>query len=115
MGYFPAQEIQSAAEFLIHFIKESPDERVQMSLLYDGTDKTHSNLLEWLDFADDHYSPEVAIDLAAFQLEEAGLIEITELTNRLPDDEPDYLMELTDEGTDFLKREQRLVCRGMDL
>jgi hypothetical protein len=70
MGYFPGEQIASAREFLMHFLRDNADgtNSCDYSPLYDGTDERHDELTEWVGFESDFASPELAIDLAAEQL-----------------------------------------------
>jgi hypothetical protein len=117
MGYFDGYKIASAGEYLMFFLLESPDDSHsgKYSDLYDGTDQRHKDLTESVGFKDDYDSPELAIDLAVAQLEEAGLVVTTPLEGSLTDGEPDYLMTLTPEGLAFLEQNRVFPFRGVTL
>jgi hypothetical protein len=115
MSCFPAEKIASTAEFLLHFLNQSPDGSAAYSLLYDGTDEQHGHLIGYCGFEDDYDSPELAIDLAAQQLAEAGFITIIPLDTELPDGEPDYLMRITEAGLAFVLSEKPFRARDVEL
>src|SRR6266496_3402943 len=97
MGYSSADAIQGAGKYLLDRLLEAP--KLPYSTFYDGTDATHEQLTEAVGLEDDGwYSPEHLVDLAAYELEEQGIVSIQELTSKLADGENDYLIELTAEG-----------------
>jgi hypothetical protein len=60
-------------------------------------------------------NPEFLMDLVANELERQGLVKITFLDEELADGEPDYLIELTEEGIEKMIDGEEPVSRDLEL
>jgi hypothetical protein len=106
VGYSYAHDIEKAGLFLLGLLLREGS--VRYSRFYDGTDETQTQLLRGMgypeegeDFEPDN--PETLMDLAAGELSDGGIVKITFLSEKLSDDEPDYLIELTEKGRSFVE------------
>lgn len=100
MGSVYHEDIERAGKYLLSLLRQYG--QVQYLELYDGSDEAHQRLLQNIG-ADEREHPELLMDLAAYQLEEMGIVERVELDERLVDGEPDYLVMLTDDGRMLLE------------
>lgn len=94
----------------------SAKKHVRMSYFYNASDESEEMLIRAgvteidtsFEDGDDEVDPDEheaaawLIEIAASQLEEAGLITTEKLANLLIDDEPDYSMTLTEKGEAFV-------------
>ena len=103
MGYLPGEIIKSGGDYLLSILKWEP--QIEYCRFYDGTEETRKRLRERLGLSEedaDWYSVELIMDLAVSQVEEMEFVEVTELEELLADGEPNYRIELTPKGRDFI-------------
>ena len=106
MGHSYRMEILEAGRHLLEVLRF--EGCVRYSRFYDGTDATENALVRGMGYGpelagltEDDYVPERPadlIDLAVKQLERKSIVKTTVLQELLADENPDYLIELTDEG-----------------
>ena len=107
MGYVAASSIEKAIRYLLPILQT--ETWVKYSRFYDGTDKCHDMLSASLG-VDDFDCAELLMDLAAYQLEELGIVRRVDLEEKLSDGENDYRIELVDGAPTG-----SIQARGMDL
>ena len=116
MGWMSAEPQQQAAEYLVEVLLASETFSVRYSVFYDGTDETFERIRVGMGFEEDEDTcAELAIDLAAGALAEAGIVKLTTLDDKLADDEQDYLIEIDEEGLEKLESGVWPTFRGLDL
>jgi hypothetical protein len=91
MGYVYAHNIEKAVRFLLPILES--EKSVNYSRFYDGTAECHDKLSATLE-VDDYDCAELLMDLAAYQLEERGIVRRIHLDAELADGEKDYRIEL---------------------
>jgi hypothetical protein len=100
------EAITSAGELLTTvLLKQNP---VKYSFFYNADPASQKMLIDAkvteMDPEDGDFEPDVwLIEMAVRQLEEADLVTTQELDDTLLDDEPDFLITLTEKGRAFLK------------
>lgn len=116
MGAIYAQNVSDAANFLLVFLARAEQKCVEYSYFYDGTEDRAKDLREWLGLSAVTADgvAEHTLDVAIFQLEEEGLISKYTLRYKLSDDEPDFLIVLTEMGSDFVARKKQFIGRTME-
>ena len=105
MGHAYSHQIERAGKYLLSLL--ASEDRVIYSRFYDGSDETHFRLLVEMGYSvpDDDEAPDCPegyIDLAVGQLESAGMVKTRDTGALLADDEPEYEIELTSLGREFL-------------
>jgi hypothetical protein len=91
MGHVYAHNIEKAVRFLLPILQS--EKCVNYSRFYDGTGECHDKLSATLE-VDDYDCAELLMDLAAYQLEELGIVRRIDLEAKLADGENDYRIEL---------------------
>jgi hypothetical protein len=91
MGWVYAGNIEKAVRHLLPILET--EKCVRYSRFYDGTDECHEGLNASLG-VDDYDCAELLMDLAAYQLEELGIVRRVDLEEKLSDGETDYRIEL---------------------
>jgi hypothetical protein len=99
MGYSYEGDIERAGTHLLVILMAEGE--VRYSRFYDGSNETHEALAEALEVDPDD-CPEHLIDLAAWQLEDQEVVSINQLPDKLADEEPNYLITLTEKGRTLL-------------
>ena len=113
MGCVSAERIDRAVPVI--FQKLQGNGIFLYSEIYDGSERTHQELNMNLG-ADDHHCPaEILVDLAVFQLENAGFLETEPLGTKLADGENDYRVTITQKGRKFVKSGKIFRCESVDL
>lgn len=99
MGTVPATEIQKAADHLLGQLRDR-GEVVYSTTYFDGSDVQEHRLHREMQIepGTGGASPAILIDIAVYQLENAGWVEKEELNETLVDGEPDYKILFTAEG-----------------
>ena len=118
MGYVSVHNVKKAGDYLLRVLLDSGE--VRYSRFYDGTDETQAAVLKGMGFPEEGEdyepeSPELLLDLAAYELERQGFVRITMLDTKLADGEPDYLIELTEQGREKLAQGKEPLFRDFDL
>jgi hypothetical protein len=114
MGWVYAHNLKKVGDYLLGVLAR--ESAVPYSRFYDGSDETADALCRACGF-DTHYSEEVAcrMDDAVGQLQAAGLVKTTELSQLLSDGTHDYRIEITPLGSSFLEKGEKFAYRDMDL
>jgi hypothetical protein len=113
MGYAYGSDIERVALFLIELLQEKGS--VSYDFFYDGTDETMLKLNKAIGFSDDDEESIVYVDLTIYELKEMGIIETEQLSEKLPDDEFNFRIRLTDVGKEFVKSRKKLVFKDIEL
>lgn len=103
MSIMPGNMVKKAGDYLLSVLASEPS--IRYSRFYDATDATRERLRlgVGLSQADaDYYCMELMMDLAVSMFEKRKLVQTRYLEEKLADDEPDYEICLTDEGTRFI-------------
>src|SRR5690349_15330492 len=116
MGMMYAHHIEKAADHLMRLLLA--EARVPYSRFYDGTEETHCRLAEGMGMSPEDaewYGAEGIMDEAAAALATQGYVKITDLDEKLADEEPAYEIELLEQGRVMLAAGKRPVFRDLDL
>lgn len=117
MGYVSASSLEGPGSYLLQLLKEEGS--VPYSRFYNHEDTMPQGLIDSVDAGTSHGDARerahVDLEWAAYQLADAGIVEMQELPDRLPDDGNDYLIILTDQGREFVNSGESFQYRGMDL
>lgn len=116
MGMMYAKHIEQAADYLIRILLAEGS--VPYSRFYDGTEETALKLAEGMGMSPEDaewYCAPNIMDEAAATLAAEGYVKLTDLDEKLADDEPAYTIELLEEGRAMLGDGKRPVFRDLDL
>jgi hypothetical protein len=119
MGWVYAGEIKKAADYLLGDVLVNVI-KVRYSWFYDGTNERSEKLVIDMGYPEEGCEgvpdcPELLLDLAASELERQGFVKLTILDEKLADDEPDYLIELTEEGIEKMVEGIEPVFRHLEM
>jgi hypothetical protein len=110
MGYSYACNIERAGTHLLSLLKI--EGTVQYSRFYDGSEETALALAKAMGFDEEEAEwncPEHLMDLAAGELERAGIVVTGKLPDKLTDGYTNYFIQLTTEGRKWLEGGERFA------
>jgi hypothetical protein len=115
MGMMYAHHQERAAHYLIQVLLDNALS-VRYSYFYDGSDEANERIRTAMGIKEgEDICAELALDLAADALAEAGIVTLTDLTNKLADGEPDYRIEIPEEGLERLEAGEWPKFRHLDM
>ncbi len=109
--------ILKAARFLLNELNES--ETVCYSKYYDGEEKTNESLRIEMEIKEGEFSYDLPywclIDFAVIQLNEQGIVDVTDLKSFLLDGEHDYSITITVKGKKVLSEKAQYQIHDVEL
>lgn len=110
-----SSNIKSAGDYLTRLLLDKITLKYNEHFYRDGVEALDAELQTkfGMDPRDD-LSPAIYVDLAVFQLKQAGFVATSELPERMGDGEPDYEIEVTEEYLQFIEHGNEFEFRYVD-
>jgi hypothetical protein len=110
MGYFYKDQIEKAGLYLLDILDKK--HQVSYDYFYDGTNEKHYHLVEAIGIndneTDETSAVEILLDIAVIELNEFGIVSITQLESKLADGELNYQIKLTDKGRNIIRNNKKI-------
>ena len=101
MASCPVEFVEICGTYLLKILANEPSIRYSVHF-YDGTAELEARLIEVTGLDDEEYAPWVVTDVAAWQLEQMGYVELKELPEEMIDGTNDYQITLTEAGRELI-------------
>ena len=113
MGYAYGSTTGDVAMVLVKLLHDIGE--IGFDYFYDGTDETMLRLNKAIGFPDDDEQSIVYVDLAIYELKEMEIIETEQINEKLPDDEFNFRIRLTEYGKKWAKEGKKLKFKDVYL
>ena len=115
MGHVYASQLAKPGNYILSLLRANPSLRYSEHF-YDGTDELCDRVAAamGLDQGDADLMP-ILVDIAVGQMESQGIVNTTQLPEKMSDGENDYLIEPTEQGQNHIESGSPLQFRDLYL